>query len=109
MSEGKVSSEDFTKGRFDQSESLAQHHARGHQPHPIMLAHKELSNAEQEALSKKRRLKRELEERKSLANEHDGLLHGADGKKYFVEDQSEVSGVNQLTQITHNHKKHNKH
>lgn len=51
-----------------------------------MLAHKELSQAEQEALSKKRRLKRELEERKTLANEHDGLIHGADGKKYFVED-----------------------
>lgn len=64
MSEGTVNSEAFTKGRFDSSESLAQHHTHGHQSHHIMLAHKELSQAEQEALSKKRRLKRELEERK---------------------------------------------
>lgn len=109
LNEGQVSSEAFTKGRFDQSESLAQHRSHGHQPHHIMLASRELSQAEQEAESHERRLKREAEERRHLADANDGLIHGADGKKYFVENGAEVAGVNQLTQISHAHKKHSKH
>lgn len=50
---GKVSSEVFTKGKFDSSESLAQHKAhKKHHKHQA-LAHEQPSKEEQEAAAEK--------------------------------------------------------
>lgn len=58
----------------------------------------------------KQLLQKQYEERKAAANEFDGLVHTAEGKKLFVEDGAVVGGVNLQAQIkgAHGHK-HHKH
>ena len=115
---GKVNSEAFTKGRFDSSESFAQH-KRHHKKvqRPQALAHEEPSKAEQEAAAdrelqaemaktaaeekakeietKKRVAQQQYEERKAAANQYDGTVH-VNGQRVHVDTGKVVGGVNNL-------------
>jgi hypothetical protein len=115
---GKVSSEVFTKGKFDSSESLVQH--KGHKKHHRhqALAHEQPpTKEEQEAAAekefneeyaksaqeqkikdleiKKKVLEQQYAERMAAAGQHDGLVP-VGGKKIFVDDGTVVGGVNVL-------------
>lgn len=65
-------------------------------------------NAKAQAAHQKQ-LQKEYEERRAAANEFDGHVHHANGKKYFVEGGAEVGGVNLNAQVKHGHKHAKKH
>lgn len=141
-SSDKMTSEAFTKGRFDSSEAFAQrkHHKKHGHRHAGMThirtqkasdkktAEEEEAEAEaafeaekaivekeekaKAAVALAKKQKEEYEQRLASANEFDGLVHTADGKKHFVDDNgAEVSGVNMYAakKAKHGHKHAKKH
>jgi len=59
----------------------------------------------------KKQLKQEYDDRLAAANQHDGHVHRADGKKVFVDNGAEIGGVNLNAQVKgkHGHKHAKKH
>ena len=125
----KVSSEEFTKGKFDSSETLAQGHHNAHKKHhlkhPQTISQKEKTPEQEEqefeaeeaneqaAANQAKFIKTQMETqarhnaeyqmRLSSANQFDGLVHLPDGQKQFVDDGSIVNGANLYSQQKHHH------
>jgi len=109
-----MDSEDFSRGRFDTSETLGQVHHRHAKKHHMSqkkrhhsapkAPRQQVAHVDQAAdIEYETKLKRDYNMRLAEANKFDGLVHLANGKRMFVDDGTTVGGVN-LSQ-----KKHEKH
>ena len=114
--QGKFDSEEFTKGRFDTSETLAhkghgkRHHNMAQKKHrrhhsAPKVPQQQIAHVDEAALKQEQEeitsLKRDYNKRMASANQFDGLIHLPNGKRMFVDDGAIVGGINVYAQQHH--------